>query len=118
MGHVRHDLGDCSVVRTVFGSHISLVYPGEEESSSGQLIHADQVLSTEWSSLPRVFDEIYEVFSHSHVDLFATRANTKLPIYIYVVLDPMAWKQDNFQYPQDGMTAYAFPSLLCFFRSC
>ena len=74
-----------------------------------QLSRPDQVLPTGWSLLPWVFDMICEVLGHPHVDLFATRANTKLLSYVSLVLDPMAWKQDAFQHPWDDRIAYAFP---------
>ena len=47
-----------------------------------QLSHPDQVLPMEWSFLPWVFDLIYEVFGRPYIDLFAMRANTKLPLYV------------------------------------
>ena len=43
------------------------------------------------------------------MDLFATHANTKLPIYISPVPDLIVWKQDAFQHPWDDLTAYTFP---------
>ena len=74
-----------------------------------QLSHPDQVLPTKWSLLPRVFDTICEVYSYPHIDLFATRANTKLPLYVSLIPDPMTWKQDAFQHLWDNLSVYAFP---------
>ena len=45
----------------------------------------------------------------SHIGLFATRANTKLPLYVSPVPDSLAWKQDAFQHPWNDLNAYAFP---------
>ena len=57
-------------------------------------------------SLPRVFSAFCKMFSHPHKDLFATIANTKQPLYVSLVLVPMAWKQDASQHPWDNLSAY------------
>ena len=44
------------------------------------------------------FEEVCWIFGRPHIDLFVTRVNTKLPIYVSPVLDPMTWKQDAFQH--------------------
>ena len=72
-------------------------------------ILADQVPLTEWSLFPRMFDAICEVLEWPLIDLFATRANAKLPLYMSPVPDPMAWRQDTFHHPGDSLHAYAFP---------
>ena len=73
--------------------------PGRNNIIVDQLSHPDQVLPTEWSILPQVCDAICEVFSHPHMDFFATRENMKLPLHVTVDPEPMVWKQDAFQYP-------------------
>ena len=40
---------------------------------------------------------------------FDTRVNTKLPLYVFPIPDPMAWKEDDFQHSWDDLTVYAFP---------
>ena len=77
-----------------------------------QLSHPDQVLPTKWSHLSRVFSVICKVYSHIHVDLLATRANTKLPLYVSPVLDPMVQKQDAFQHHRNTL------STLCIYPCC
>ena len=61
---------------------------------------ADQVsrsdFPTEWSFLPRVIDAICKMFSYPRIDLFAMRADTKLPLYVSP--DLMIWRQDTFQH--------------------
>ena len=61
-----------------------------------QLSRPDQILLTERSLLPRVFEGICRVFSHPHLDLFATHVNAQLPLYISPVPDMLAWKQGMF----------------------
>ena len=45
----------------------------------------------------------------SHVDLFATRLNHKVPVYISPVPDPNAWDIDALNINWSGLTAYAYP---------
>ena len=83
--------------------------PGKKNVLVDQLSCPDQVILTEWSLLPRVFKEVYGVFGHPHLNLFAIWVITKLPFYISPVLDAMAWRHDAFQHPWDYLSAYAFP---------
>ena len=78
---------------------------GTRNVLADQFSHPEQVLPTEWSRLPRVFEGICWVFGCPHFDLFATRANAKLLLYIPLVPDLMAWKLDAFQHPWDHMSA-------------
>ena len=66
--------------------------PGKKNILADQLSRPDQIFLIEWSLLPHVFDEICWEFGRPHLDLFATRANTKLPIYVSLVPDMLAWK--------------------------
>ena len=68
-------------VRYVLGKNIIL---------TDQMSCPDQVLPTEWLLLPWVFDAICEAFSCTCMDLFPVRANSNLPLYVFLVLDAMA----------------------------
>ena len=46
---------------------------------------------------------------HPHVDLFATRLNHKLPVYVSPVPDQNAWDIDALNINWSGLTAYAYP---------
>ena len=48
-----------------------------------------------------------------HLDLFATRVNTKLPL-VSPVPDPLTWKEGALHQPWDNLFAYAFPSFVLF----
>ena len=48
------------------------------------------------------------MFGQPHINLFATKAKAKLPMYMSPVPDPMAWKHDAFQHLWDNLSAYAF----------
>ena len=43
------------------------------------------------------------------MDFFAIRSNMKLPLYLSLVLDPIAWKQNAFQHPWNDLSACDFP---------
>ena len=45
-----------------------------------------------------------------HVDLFATRLNHKVPLYLSPVPDQHAWDIDALNINWSGLTAYAYPS--------
>ena len=55
------------------------------------LSRSNQVQSTEWSLHPEVFKQICLNWFTPHVDLFATRLNHKVPLYVSSVPDPNAW---------------------------
>ena len=69
--------------------------PGKENILVDQPSHSDQVLPAKCSLLLLVFNVICKIFSHSHIDLFVRGANTKFPLYVSPVLDPMAWVPFN-----------------------
>ena len=88
---------------------LALYIASKKNVLADQLSCSDQVVPTEWYFLPRVLKGICEVFGHPHLDLLATRANTKLSPYVSPVSDPMVWRQDVFQHLWDSHTALAFP---------
>ena len=87
--------------------------PGKKNVLADQVSHQDQDLPTEWSLLPLVFDTICEVFGRPHLDFFIMRANAKLPLYVSLVPEPMAWKQDTFHHPGDVKPPPPPFTLLC-----
>ena len=87
--------------------------PGKKKNIlADQLNCPDQILPTEWSLLPCVFDGICQVFGCPHLDLFTTRVNTKLPLNVSPVPDPIAWKQDALHLPWNHLVAYTFPPFI------
>ena len=51
-----------------------------------------------------------------HVDLFATRLNNKLPLYMSPVPDDNAWDIDALNINWSGLTAYAYPPIALLHR--
>ena len=74
------------------------------------LSRSNQVQSTEWSLHPQVFQQICQKWFTPHVDLFATRLNHKLPLYMSPVPDHNPWNIDALNINWPGLTAYAYPS--------
>ena len=58
------------------------------------LSRLNQVQSTEWSLHLQVFKHICLKWTTPHADLFATRLNHKVPLYVSPVPDPNAWDID------------------------
>ena len=64
-----------------------LLVPSLPDNTGCLLSRSNQVQSTEWSLHPQVFKPIRQKWFPPHVDLFATRLNHKLPLYVSPVPD-------------------------------
>ena len=73
------------------------------------LSRSNQVQSTEWSLHSQVFKQICQKWFTPHVDLFATRLNHKVPLYVSPVPDQNAWDIDALNINWSCLTAYAYP---------
>ena len=73
------------------------------------LSRSNQVQSTKLSLHPLVFKQICQKWFTPHVDVFATRLNHKLPLYVSPVPDQNAWDIDALNINWWGLTAYAYP---------
>ena len=78
------------------------------------LSRSNQVQSTEWSLHPQVFKQICHKWFTPRVDLFATRLNHKVPLYISPVPDQNAWDIDALNINWSGLTTYAYPPTALF----
>ena len=56
-----------------------------------------------------MFKEIFQKWFTPHVDLFVTRLNHKVLLYIPQVPDQNAWDIDAPNINWSGLTAYAYP---------
>ena len=83
--------------------------PGCLNVMADLLSRSNQVQSTEWSLHPQVFKQICLKWFTPHVDLFATRLNHKVPLYVSPVPDQNAWNIDALNINWLGLTAYAYP---------
>jgi hypothetical protein len=83
--------------------------PGHLNVLADLLSRRHQVINTEWSLSPQVATRIWKVWGQPHVDLFATPANAKLPLFVCPYQDPAALDTDAFSLSWTGMWVYAFP---------
>ena len=90
--------------------------PGCLNVMADLLSRSNQVQSTEWSLHPQVFKQICHKWFTPHVDLFGTRLNHKLPLYISPVPDPNAWDIDALNINWSGLTAYAYSPMALLHR--
>ena len=74
-----------------------------------KLSRLGQTIQTEWSLLPEVFQAICSRWHRPEIDLFATRFNNKLPLFVSSVPDPLAAAVDALSLPWEDLDAYAFP---------
>ena len=64
---------------------------------------------TEWMLLPHIFHILCSHFTLPYLDLFATRINCQLPLYVSWRPDPEAYAVDAFTLSWSGKLNYAFP---------
>ena len=83
--------------------------PGKLNILADSLSRAHMVLTTEWTLSHAVCRSVWELWFHPHIDLFATRFNHRLPLYVSPVPDPAAWAIDALSLSWHGLLAYAFP---------
>ena len=72
------------------------------------LSRKDKIIQTEWSLHPQMFSRICKVWHTPMVDMFATKLNHKLPIYVSPVPDANAMNIDALNISWEGLDGYAF----------
>ena len=86
--------------------------PGRFNILVGHLSRLDRPLKTEWALDQSVVNSIFQMLHYPNVDLFATRFNHKLPLYVSPVPDSRALAVNAFSMNWDLLHAYAFPLLI------
>jgi hypothetical protein len=74
------------------------------------------VIQTEWTLTHRSLSPLWESWGRPAIDLFATRFNNRLPLFVSPVEDPRAWAVDALTFPWTGLSAYAFPPIALIHR--
>ena len=88
---------------TLLAKHI----PGERNALADLLSRMDKIVHTEWTLLHSVFKALCMVWDTPNLDLFATRLNNRLPVFVSPMADPLAMDVDAMSWR--GMYAHAFP---------
>ena len=94
--------------------HVSLstkFVPGKLNVLADSLSRKGQIIHTEWTIHKGTLSQIFHLWEVPHIDLFATRMNNRLPIFISPFHDPRAWAVDAMSLSWEGMIAYAFPPI-------
>ena len=97
-----------SIPLTVRARHI----PGVSNVLADALSRPDRPSPTEWKLNPVVFRWLSRTVQYPPmVDLFATRFNNQLPLFVSPIPDPRAVSYDALALSWEGMDAYAFPPI-------
>ena len=94
--------------------HVSLTarfVPGKLKVLADCLSRKGQIVHTEWTLHKGTLSQIFQFWETPHLDLFATRLNNRLPVFVSPFHDPQAWAVDAMSLSWEGMIAYAFPPI-------
>ena len=83
--------------------------PGRLSVVADKLSRLDQTTQTEWSLLQEVFQAMCNRWHRPQIDLFATRFNNKLPLFVSPVPNPLATAVDALSLSWYDQEAYPFP---------
>ena len=67
----------------------------------------------EWELNPAIFEKVVRIFGKPEIDLFASRLNTKVQVYVAWKPDPHAFAIDAFTLKWSKFFFYAFPPFSC-----
>ena len=73
--------------------------------------------ATEWSIDDHIFNSIIQTWGTPDIDLFATRINHKLPLYVSWKPDPGSYAIDAFSITWDQQLIYCFPPFSILWRT-
>ena len=83
--------------------------PGRLNVVADKLYRLGQTIQTERFLIPEVFHSICSRWHQPKIDLFATRFNNKLPLFVSAVPDPLATAVYALSRPWLDLKAYTFP---------
>ena len=83
--------------------------PGRLNAMADGLSCKHQLLPSEWTLHQEVANQIFLTFDRVLVDLFVTRDNNRLPLYVSPVYDAAAWAVDALSFAWDQLVAYTYP---------
>jgi hypothetical protein len=83
--------------------------PGSLNVLADSLSRAGEIIATEWSIHPGILDWLWTSWEKPQLDMFATRANFKLPLYVSPIPDPGAVAVDALSMDWTNLYMYMFP---------
>ena len=83
--------------------------PGKLNVLADSLSRPDRILPTEWSLDREIATQIFSLWGTPQIDLFATRLNHLLPLFVSPVPDHRACAVDAMSLEWKNLFAYAFP---------
>jgi hypothetical protein len=113
-GLVSHDLCRLTlqILQKVWDNHGHLVarhIRGTANVLADALSRRHTIVQTEWTIHMGTLETIFDLWGKPHIDLFATRLNNRLPVFVSPVPDPLAESVDALTLDWTGLDAYAFP---------
>jgi hypothetical protein len=83
--------------------------PGRLNVLADRLSRRGQALPTEWSMHPAVLESLWHQWGKPTIDLFATRHNNKLSLFVSPVPDDLALDVDALMISWNHLYVYAYP---------
>ena len=83
--------------------------PGRFNTLADRMSRIDKPISTEWSLNQEIANKIFQIMDFPSIDLFATRLNHRLPLYVSPIPDPKALSIDAISMDWNRIHAYVFP---------
>ena len=86
--------------------------PGKFNILADRLSRLNKPIKTEWALDQTVANSVFQMLNFPNVDLFATRFNHRLPLYVSPVQDYKALAIDALSMDWNHLHAYAFPPFI------
>ena len=83
--------------------------PGRFNTLADRMSRIDKPISTEWPLNQEIANKIFQIMDFPSIDLFATRLNHRLPIYVSPIPDQKALSIDALSMDWNRIHAYVFP---------
>ena len=83
--------------------------PGRFNTLADRMSRVDKPISTEWSLNQKIANKIFQIMDFPSIDLFATRLNHRLPLYVSPIPDHKALSIDALLMDWNRIHAYTFP---------
>ena len=83
--------------------------PGRFNTLADRMSRIDKEISTEWSLNQEIANKIFQIMDFPSIDLFATRLNHRLPLYVSPIPDQKALSIDALTMDWNCIHAYVFP---------